>query len=187
MPPGPDASSIRTERLVLRAWRDEDLEPFSRVTADPVVMEHFPAVLSRQESDRLARHLGDGIRTRGWGMWVVQRQDTGAFAGYVGIQPVSFDAWFTPAVEIGWRLATEHWGIGIATEAGRASLAHAFGTLGLDRVVAFTVPDNARSLAVMGRLGMVFAGEFDHPRLPEGHRLRHHVLFTITGATGATG
>lgn len=175
---------IRTERLVLRDWRPGDRAPFAALTADPEVMEHFPALLSREESDGLADHFSAGIRERGWGMWAVERQDTGAFAGYVGIQPVTFDSWFTPAVEIGWRLARSQWGDGIATEAGRASLEYAFGTLGLDRVVAFTVPANTRSLSVMGRLGMTFAGDFDHPRLPEGHRLRHHVLYAATAPGG---
>lgn len=174
---------IRTERLVLRAWRQDDLAPFAALTGDPEVMEHFPALLTREESDRLARLFDAGIRDRGWGMWAVERRDTGEFAGYVGIQPVTFESWFTPAVEIGWRLAKDHWGQGIATEAGTASLTYAFGTLGLDEVVAFTVPANTRSVAVMTRLGMTFAGDFDHPRMPEGQRLRRHVLYATRPAT----
>ncbi len=149
MPPA-EPPTIGTDRLVLRNWR---------------------------ESDRLAAHFVAGIRERGWGMWAVERRDSGAFAGCVGIQPVTFEAWFTPAVEIGWRLARAQWGQGVATEAATASLEHAFGPLGVRRVVAFTVPANTRSLAVMRRLGMTLAGEFDHPRIPEGHRLRHHVLY----------
>lgn len=180
-----EPAPITTDRLVLRAWREEDLEPFADLTASPEVQAHFPSVLSREESDRLAGIFDAGIRERGWGMWVVERQDTGEFTGYVGIQPITFESWFTPAVEIGWRLARPYWGMGIATEAGRASLSYAFGTLGLDKVVAFTVPANTRSLAVMDRLGMTFAGDFEHPRMPEGHRLRHHVLYEVTPPAGA--
>ncbi|MDA8341684.1 MAG: GNAT family N-acetyltransferase [Actinomycetota bacterium] len=166
-----------TDRLVLRNWRESDLAPFAALTADPEVMEHFPAVLAREESDRLAEHFSRGIQERGWGMWAVERRDTAAFVGYVGIQPVTFESWFTPAVEIAWRLAKTQWGQGLATEAAAASLDYAFGPLGLHEVVAFTVPANTRSLAVMRRLGMGFVGDFEHPRVPEGHRLRHHVLY----------
>lgn len=173
-------SELRTERLILRSWRESDFRSFAALNADPEVMEHFPATLTVGESDRLAAHFASGVRERGWGIWAVERQDTAEFAGYVGIQPVTFDAWFTPAVEIGWRLAKPQWGRGIATEAGRAALQYAFGPLGLDKVVAFTVPANTRSLAVMKRLGMTFVGDFEHPRLPEGHRLRHHVVYAIT-------
>lgn len=183
--PGPGPAELRTERLVLRDWRESDLAPFAALTDDPEVMEHFPALLAREESDRLAEHFSRGIQERGWGMWAVERKDTGAFAGYVGIQPVTFDCWFTPAVEIGWRLAKTQWGRGIATEAAVASLDYAFGRLGLSRVVAFTVPANIRSLGVMHRLGMRFAGDFEHPRIPEGHRLRHHVLYVTTSPDGA--
>lgn len=180
-----EPAAIRTGRLILRNWQDGDRSPFAALTADPEVMEHIPAVMTPEESDRLVDHFAAGIRERGWGMWAVERLDTGEFAGYVGIQPVPFDSFFTPAVEIGWRLARSQWGQGIATEAARASLDHAFGPLGLDRVVAFTVPANVRSRAVMDRLGMELSGEFDHPRLPAGHRLRRHVLYEVTPLPGA--
>ncbi len=147
------------------------------MNADPVVMAHFLSVLTKEQSDAFAEHLQAGIDERGWGIWVVERKEDGAFTGTVGLVPVGFEAAFTPAVEVGWRLALPYWGRGYATEAARASLDYAFAALGLGRVVSFTARTNRRSEAVMLRLGMTRVGEFDHPRIPEGHPLRRHVLY----------
>ncbi len=142
-------------------------------------MEHFVAVLSRQESDALADRIAAGLDDRGWGLWAVEVTVTGEFAGFVGLASVPFEAPFTPAVEIGWRLARPFWGQGLATEAARAVLDHAFGPLGMGEVVSFTATTNQRSQRGMRRLGMAHdpAGDFDHPAIPEGHRLRRHVLY----------
>jgi ribosomal-protein-alanine N-acetyltransferase len=119
----------------------------------------------------------------GFGLWAVEVVGGASFIGFVGLNPVPFVAHFTPAVEIGWRLARPHWGHGYVTEAGRAVLEYAFAELGLDEVVSFTTPANQRSQAVMRRLGMSHdpRDDFDHPNLPEGHRLRRHVLYRIRG------
>jgi RimJ/RimL family protein N-acetyltransferase len=172
---------LRTSRAVLRQWRDEDREPFAELNADHEVMEHFPGVLTRAESDAFVDRIIGGMTERGWGLWAVEITATGGFAGFVGLNPVTFDAPFTPAVEIGWRLGRSHWGQGIATETARAALSWAFATLGLDEVVSFTSTSNLRSQRVMERLGMHHnpADDFDHPRLPPGHHLRRHVLYRV--------
>ena len=168
-----------TERLTLRAWRPKDRAPFAALNASSQVMEHFPSTMARKESDALADRFHAGIDERGWGIWVAERKEDGEFIGFIGLAPVSFQAEFTPAVEIGWRLDRPYWGHGYATEGARACLDYAFRTPGLDRVVSFTAFTNRRSEAVMVRIGMRRVGEFDHPRLPEGHHLRRHVLYEV--------
>jgi RimJ/RimL family protein N-acetyltransferase len=175
-------TELRTPRVLLRQWQDRDREPFAALNADLEVMEHFPGILSRAESDALADRIMSGIEERGWGPWAAELTATGTFAGFVGLNPVTFEATFTPAIEIEWRLAPRYWGQGLATEAARAVLAHAFGPLDLDEIVSFTATTNLRSQRVMQKLGMHHdpADDFDHPALPEGHRLRRHVLYRIT-------
>ncbi len=175
---------LQTERLVLRRWRDGDREPFARLNADPVVMEHFPALLDRDESDAMVDRLDGDIAERGWGLWALERRDDGTFIGFTGLSVPAFDAPFMPAVEIGWRLDRRAWGQGLATEAARASLHYAFEQLALAEVVSFTVPANVRSRAVMERIGMQRdePGDFHHPRVERGHPLSRHVLYRIRHA-----
>jgi RimJ/RimL family protein N-acetyltransferase len=156
--------------------------PFARLNADPEVMRHFPGTLSQASSDRLVDAIVDGWRLHGFGLWAVTRLEDGAFLGFTGLSRPSFEAHFTPAVEVGWRLARDAWGHGYATEAARAALAFGFETLGLEEIVSFTVPANVRSRAVMERLGMIHdpADDFDHPKLPDGHHLRRHVLYRLS-------
>ncbi len=177
------APELRTTRAVLRHWRDDDRRPFAELNADPEVMEHFPRVLTRAESDAFVDRVMAGMTERGWGLWAVEITETGRFAGFVGLNPVTFDAAFTPAVEIGWRLVRSYWGQGIAPEAAGAVLSYAFGTLGLDEVVSFTSTTNLRSQRVMQKVGMHHnpADDFDHPALPPGHQLRRHVLYRASG------
>ncbi|HEY6879127.1 MAG TPA: GNAT family N-acetyltransferase [Polyangiales bacterium] len=166
---------LHTRRLVLRRWRASDREPLARLNADPRVMEHFPSLLSRAESDALFERITAHFDRHGFGYWALDAD--GAFIGFVGLQHVQFEAAFTPSVEIGWRLAHAAWGQGYASEAARAALHHAFTSLSLREVVSFTALKNLRSRAVMERIGMHEDGEFEHPRLPAGHRLRRHVLY----------
>ena len=177
----PAITSLRTPRLVLRAWRESDLAPFAALNADPRVMEHFPSVLTRAESDAMVARLNAAIEERGFGFWAVEVQASAELVGFVGLSVPSFEAHFTPCVEIGWRIAFEHWGKGIATEGARASLDAAFRELGLAEVVSFTATTNERSMRVMERLGMRHdeREDFDHPGLPEGHAVRRHVLYRI--------
>lgn len=178
---------IRTPRLVLRPWRADDREPFATLNADPAVMEHFPAPLSREESDAMVDRIEQRFAENGWGPWAVEVPGVAPFIGFVGLMQPRFEAHFTPCVEVGWRLARSAWGHGYATEAARAACAYGFDTVGLEEIVALTVPGNVRSQRVMQRLGMTRDpnDDFDHPAIPEGHRLRRHVLYRL--ARGASG
>ena len=177
-------AELRTERLLLRQWRDEDLEPFARLNADPETMRYFPAPPSREQSEALAERARRQIEEQGWGLWAVEVVDGASFVGFVGLSRPGFDAHFTPVVEVGWRLGREHWGNGYATEAGRAALAYGFEELDLAEIVSFTSRLNEPSWRVMERLGMTHdrAGDFEHPRVPVGHPLRPHVLYRVSGA-----
>lgn len=151
------------------------------MNADPQVMEHFPAPMSRGQSDAFADRIAASFDENGYGLWAVEVRSSGEFVGFTGLALQTFEAHFTPAVEVGWRLAFGAWGRGYATEAASASLDVAFGRLGLAEVVSMTATVNRRSIAVMERLGMTHDPEddFEHPRVPEGHRLRPHVLYRI--------
>jgi ribosomal-protein-alanine N-acetyltransferase len=170
---------IRTPRLLLRQWRAEDREPFAAMGQDPAVMEHFPALLTREESDSAADRVEAEIAQNRFGFWAVEIPGEASFVGFIGLRCPGFEAHFTPCIEIGWRLARPFWGRGYATEGAKAALEFGFTQLALSEIVAFAVPANARSLAVMRRIRMHFSEEFDHPELPEGHRLRRHVLYRI--------
>jgi ribosomal-protein-alanine N-acetyltransferase len=172
---------IHTARLLLRGWRDDDLAPFAAMNADPPVVEYLAKALTREESDAFVAWIGDAWGTRGFGQWALERLDTGAFVGFTGLSAPSFEAAFTPAVEVGWRLAADAWGHGFATEAAEAALAFGFGELGLPEIVSVTTVGNERSIAVMRRLGMTRdpADDFLHPNLPDGHPLRPHVMYRL--------
>lgn len=175
------APVLVTKRLRLRGWQDADLPAFADLNADPRVMEHFPKTLTRAESDERAARIVDHFGQHGFGLWAVEVTRVADFIGFVGLTVPSFQAHFTPCVEIAWRLAYGYWHKGYATEGARAAIALAFGELGLDEIVSSTVPDNRRSRAVMERLGMTHstADDFDHPVLPVGHPLRRHVLYRL--------
>ena len=175
---------LTTERLILRPWRDKDLGPFAAMNADPEVMRHFPVTLSRTESDAMVGRVRLHFATRGFGLWAVEIPGVTPFAGFVGLSVPRFEAPFMPCVEIGWRLATDCWGKGFATEGARAALAFGFGTLKLAEIVSFTVVANQPSRRVMERLGMGHdpADDFDHPSIAEGHPMRRHVLYRLRAA-----
>ena len=173
---------LTTPRLTLRPWRDSDRLPFQAINADPRVMEHYPSTLTPQESDALIARIHLHFERHGHGPYAVELIETGAFIGYIGPYTPTFEAHFTPAIEIAWRLSADHWGQGLATEGARAVLHHAFQNLNLPNLVSFTVPANLRSRRVMEKLGMTHdpSEDFDHPNLPEGHPLRRHVLYRIS-------
>jgi ribosomal-protein-alanine N-acetyltransferase len=176
------APELRTERLVLRGWRPSDRGAFAAMNADPRVMEHFPGTMTRAESDALADLIEAHFAQHGFGLWAVEVPGEAEFVGFVGLAVPRFEAHFTPAVEVGWRLAAEWWGRGYATEAAREAARFGFVEAGLDEIVSFTAPANEPSRAVMRRIGMIHdpAEDFDHPALPPGHRLRRHVLYRLT-------
>jgi RimJ/RimL family protein N-acetyltransferase len=169
---------LRTDRLLLRGWRAEDRDPFAAIGTDAEAMRYYPSMLTRAESDaRLDQYERTWARD-GFGKWAVEIPGVAAFAGSIGLAIPPFEASFTPCVEVGWRLAREHWGHGYATEAARAAIEYGFTRLGIEEIVAFTVPANTRSIRVMEKVGMRFAGEFDHPSIAEGHPLRRHALYS---------
>jgi RimJ/RimL family protein N-acetyltransferase len=171
--------TLTTERLILRPWRDEDLEPLFAINGDPESMRYFAASMNRAESDAWAARMRAHFAEHGWGFWVVEEAATHDFVGVVGLMTIPWQAEFTPAVEIGWRIGPRFRRQGYAEEAARAALGFGFATLGLQNIVAFTVPGNAASWKLMEKLGMTAAGEFEHPRLPEGHHYRRHLLYRM--------
>ena len=174
---------IRTERLLLRRWRESDREPFAVLNADPVVREHLQGTIDRDRSDAHIDAIEAHWDAHGWGLWALEVPGMAAFVGYTGLWPADFVTG-EPMVEVGWRLAREHWGHGYATEAARAALRFGFEELGLDEIVSFTVPANVRSIRVMEPIGLVrdAARDFDHPRVDRAaypHLVRH-VMYGIT-------
>lgn len=173
---------IETERLLLREWHDSDLQPLATMSADPVVMRYFPAPLSRDESAALIARCRAHFAEHGFGLWALERKDDGRFIGFAGLGHMDFEAHFTPAIEMGWRLAHDQWGQGLASEAARAALQHGFEQLALAEVIAYTALSNLPSQRVMQAIGMHRdpADDFEHPRLPPGHPLRPHLLYRIS-------
>ena len=174
--------TVETERLRLRAWSDDDREPFAELNADPEVMRHMSRRLDRAGSDAMIDRILEGWAAKGFGLWAVERRSDGRFIGFAGLSVPEFDAPFMPAVEVGWRLAREAWGYGLATEGGRASLRYGFEDTGLEEIVSLTTVSNERSRRVMERLGMTRDADddFDHPRLPPHDPLRRRVLYRLS-------
>ncbi len=172
-----------TERLCLRRWKDDDRDLFAAINADPRVVEFLPRALTRVESDALVDRIEAHFEQHGFGLWAVEIPGVTRCTGFVGLSTPRFEAHFTPCVEIGWRLGADFWNCGYATEGARAAMDYGLHTLGLDEIVSFTVPANMRSRRVMEKLGMTHnpADDFDHPVLPEGDRLRRHVLYRKRG------
>lgn len=175
---------LQTDRLILRRWQLADLEPFAALNADPVVMEHFPSTLTAEQSSAFVKRIEQTFEEKGYGLWALEHSVTNDFLGYAGLWPANFEAHFTPAIEIGWRLARQHWGNGYATEGARAAMRYGFDELELAEVVSFTAPVNIRSVRVMERLGMTRddSEDFDHPSVEEGSPLRRHVLYRMPAA-----
>jgi RimJ/RimL family protein N-acetyltransferase len=170
---------LETERLHLRQWLPADREPFAALNADPRVMAFLPTRLTRAESDALADRCQHLIEQQGWGLWATALKASDQFIGFVGLHRPSPQLPCSPCVEIGWRLAFDYWGQGLATEAARAALQVGFIDLNLPEIVSFTALGNRRSRAVMERLAMVESGTFAHPHLPEDSPLRIHCLYRL--------
>ncbi len=172
---------IHTARLLLRRWREADLEPFARINADPQVCAFLAAPMTRSQSDVLVQRVMAHFQVYRFGLWAVEIPGVTPFAGFVGLQHLSFQTAFTPAVEIAWRLGSEWWGRGYAREAALACRNYAFDDLALTGIVAFCVRENRRSIALMEAIGLRHdeQGDFDHPRLPPTHPHRRHVLYRM--------
>jgi RimJ/RimL family protein N-acetyltransferase len=179
--------SIATARLVLRPFTAVDRAPFFALNTHPLVVESLGSSPSRAESDAIVDHIEEAMARDGWAPWAVEEIGGTPFVGMVGLHRVRAELPCAPAVEVEWRLHPDHWGRGYATEAAAASLRFGFDEVGLDEIVAFTTTLNTRSQAVMKRIGMVRdpAGDFDHPRQPEGSPLRRHVLYRVSAAHDA--
>lgn len=173
---------LGTDRLILRQWLLSDREPFVRLNANPRVMEFFPALLSPEESISMIDHIQAHFDLKGFGPYAVEFRRDHTFIGFIGLNIPTFEAPFTPCVEVAWRLAPEYWGQGLATEGARAVTEYGFQQLKLREIVAFTVPANVRSRRVMEKLGMKHnsADDFDHPQLPAAHPLGRHVLYRLS-------
>jgi RimJ/RimL family protein N-acetyltransferase len=170
-----------TERLILRQWRADDRAPFQAINADPRVMEFFPGTLHPWESDEVFERIQRHFERHGFGLWAAELRADRSFLGFIGLAVPNFDAPFMPAVEIGWRLRSDVWNRGLATEGAREAMRFAFQELRLASLVSMTVPANLRSRRVMEKLGMTRdeRDDFDHPLLPVGHPLRRHVLYRL--------
>lgn len=172
---------LETPRLVLRQWRDADVDAWAAMTADPRVMECFPSTYDRAQAEDRAHRMRTALERDGYGWWPLEVKGGTAFAGVILLQELPFEAPFTPATEVGWWLAHEHWGHGYASEGARAALDFAFGELKRAEVVAITASVNVRSQRVMARLGMTHdpGDDFEHPWIAAGDRLRKHVLYRM--------
>jgi len=168
-----------TGRLRLRQWRPEDREPFARMNADPRVMEFFPSPLTTEQSNAMVDRCTEFMDRNGWGFWAAELLGHGTFIGFVGLNNPTAPLPFAPCTEVGWRLAFDYWGKGLATEAAREALRIGFEILGLEEIVSFTAVTNRRSRAVMERLGMSDSGLFEHPAVPVGNPLRRHCLYRL--------
>ncbi|MBS1957092.1 MAG: GNAT family N-acetyltransferase [Cyanobacteria bacterium SZAS-4] len=173
--------NLQTDRLLLRRWKDSDSPPFSAMNADPVVMRHFPKMLTSDESQALIEKIEKFFEKESFGLWAVELASNQNFIGFVGLWRPTFDAHFTPCVEIGWRLAKEFWGQGYAPEAAKKVLEDGFERIGLDEIVAMTALPNKNSMRVMEKIGMTYdpLDNFMHPSLVDGHHLKEHVLYRI--------
>jgi RimJ/RimL family protein N-acetyltransferase len=173
---------LKTSRLILRRWKDSDLEPFAALNADPIVMAHFPKTSTLDETKGMIERIESRFSENGFGLWAAEIISTQEFIGFIGLQRPPFEAHFTPCVEIGWRLAKQFWGKGYAPEAASAALQYGFECILLDEIVAITTTTNLNSMRVMQKIGMKTNPEenFPHPWVEDGHRLQEHVLYRIS-------
>lgn len=172
---------LETERLILRSWKNEDVDPYFRINQDKRVIECLRGPLAMEEVRAFIAAMNKQQDVRGYSLWAVEEKATGELMGFIGLNFIDWQAHFTPAVEIGWRLGSQYWGRGYATEGAQAVLHHGFEKTGLEEIVAITVPANKRSSRVMEKIGMMrdLEGDFLHPKLEVGHPLSQHMLYRI--------
>jgi len=172
---------IETSRLILRTWREDDAEAFAHINQDPKVIEYLRGFLTLNDAKDFIHGQMQNFAKQRMCFFAATLKSTGELIGLIGLQQPWFEAHFTPCVEIGWRLASQHWGLGYAPEGAQAVLKYGFEQLACHEIVSFTVPANTRSIRVMEKIGMQrdFQGDFAHPKLPPDHRLSHHLLYRI--------
>lgn len=171
--------SLETERLILRQWKNSDVEKFAQMNQDQRVIEFLRGAMSLEDCRKFIKKVEKHFEQYGFGLWAVEVKNSEEFIGFVGLNVPDFEAHFTPCVEIGWRLAYEYWNKGYATEAAKKVLEVTFRNCDLKEIVAFTAKNNLRSIAVMEKIGMKrdLKGDFSHPKLPLNHRLSDHILY----------
>lgn len=172
---------IETDRLILRTWKEKDAEPYYQINQDPKVIEFLPGPITMEQANDFMVFMNTRGEQRGYTLWATELKETGDFIGFIGLNYTDWKAHFTPATEVGWRLGSQYWGKGYATEGAKACLAYGFEKIGLPEIVSFTVPQNLRSIRVMEKIGMKRdpKGDFEHPKLEPNHRLSKHVLYRI--------
>ncbi len=171
---------ITTDRLIIRHWKDDDIEPFIQMNSDPLVMKYFPGTMSKEQTLQFVSRITRYFEEHNYGLFAVQEKAGGEFIGFIGFSHPRFESFFTPCVEIGWRLCAKHWGKGLATEGARACLVYGFTALNFDRIYSFTAVPNIPSVNVMKKIGLKHIGEFNHPMLNEDSWLSRHFLYGIT-------
>jgi RimJ/RimL family protein N-acetyltransferase len=177
--------TIRTERLLMRRWRESDREPFAALNGDPETMRNLLGTLDRAESDAFVDRIESRFREQGYGLWALEVVETGTFIGFTGLNPMPEGVPGEGGVEVGWRLARHAWHRGYATEAAKAALAVAFDGVGLLEIWSMTAVINEPSQAVMRRIGLAEVAKFEHPRVPVGHPLRPHVTYHLARPVAA--
>lgn len=176
------ATIIETERLILRTWKKKDADAYFQINQDPKVFEFVGAPLTMEQVTDFILAMNNQSDKHGYTLWAAELKETGELMGFIGLNYTTFESHFTPAVEVGWRLGSEYWGKGYATEGAKAALEYGFKQYGLKEIVSFTVPANVRSIRVMEKIGLKrdLNGDFAHPKLPPDHKLSHHVLYKLT-------
>lgn len=172
---------IETERLILRTWKDQDADAYWRINQDAKVTEFLLGPLSMEQVQTFIQDMNQKFLKTGYTFWAVEEKATGSLIGFIGFSSPTWQAHFTPCIEIAWRLGSQYWGKGYATEGAKAALEYGFKKLGFTEVVSFTVPANLRSIRVMEKIGMTrdVNGDFAHPKLASDHPLSIHVLYRI--------
>jgi RimJ/RimL family protein N-acetyltransferase len=172
---------IETKRLILRTWKKEDVQPYFQINQDPRVIEFLRGALTVEQINDSMIADNSHQQQHGYALWATELKETKQLLGFIGLKYVDWSAHFTPAVEIGWRLGSQYWGQGFATEGAKAAVDYGFKKCGLKEIVSFTVPANMRSIRVMEKIGLKrdTKGDFAHPKLPANHPLSQHILYRL--------
>lgn len=173
---------IETERLILRTWKKEDADPYFQINQNPKIIEFIRGPITMEQVNDFISAVNRQSDKHGYTLWAVELKETGELMGFIGLNYIDWESHFTPAVEVGWRLGSQFWGKGYATEGAKASLDYGFKQCGLKEIVSFTVPANIRSIRVMEKIGLKrdVNGDFAHPKLAADHLLSQHILYRLT-------